>query len=189
MAVSDGPRFRAAAASDAPAIAALHTDSWQRHYRGAFSDAFLDGGVTEYQLTRWAKRLGEPDPRARTIVAELGGEVVGFAHTRLDDHPTWGALLDNLHVAYGFKGQRIGSGLLVRTGQAVLDSAPGSGLYLWVLGQNTAAQAFYQARGGRCVERALVTAPEGDTSRLNGRPETLRYAWPDAATLTAGATR
>jgi hypothetical protein len=36
-------RIRVADSSDAPAIAALHAESWRRHYRGAYSDAFLDG--------------------------------------------------------------------------------------------------------------------------------------------------
>ena len=35
-------KYRAAGPDDAPAIATLHADSWRRHYRGAFADAFLD---------------------------------------------------------------------------------------------------------------------------------------------------
>jgi hypothetical protein len=35
-------RFRAACPGDTHAIAALHADSWQRHYRSALPDAFLD---------------------------------------------------------------------------------------------------------------------------------------------------
>ena len=31
----------------------LHADSWRRHYRGAFSDAFLDGDVAGYLLAEW----------------------------------------------------------------------------------------------------------------------------------------
>jgi predicted N-acetyltransferase YhbS len=184
---SGAPLFRAARAGDAHAIAALHADSWQRHYRGAYSDAFLDGDVNEYQRAKWATRLSEPDPRARTIVAELGGEIVGFAHLQLDDHPAWGSLLDNLHVTYGLKGQRIGTRLLALTGQAVLDSSPASGLYLWVLGQNSAAQAFYEARGGRCVEHAQAGPPDDDPTRLSGRPEILRYAWADPSELAGRA--
>jgi len=41
--------FRPARASDSEAIAALHADSWRRHYRGAYSDAFLDGDVAGAQ--------------------------------------------------------------------------------------------------------------------------------------------
>jgi hypothetical protein len=42
---ADDLRFRAAGAGDASAVAGLHGDSWRRHYRGAFSDAFLDRDV------------------------------------------------------------------------------------------------------------------------------------------------
>ena len=62
-------------------------------------------------------------------------------------------------------------------------AAPASGLYLWVLEQNVKAQAFYEALGGRRTERAEVTAPGGDSARLNGSPTKLRYAWPDPAIL------
>ena len=93
--------FRSAEAGDAAAMARLHADSWRRHYRGAFSDGFLDGDVAGYQLARWTERLSASDPRARTIVAELGGEVAGLAHTQLGESADWGALLDNLHVSHG----------------------------------------------------------------------------------------
>jgi len=59
-----GLQFRAAAPGDAKAVAALHADSWQRHYRGAFSDAFLDHDVAGYLLPLWTERLARPDPRA-----------------------------------------------------------------------------------------------------------------------------
>ena len=82
-----GLRFRAAGPGDANAIAGLHADSWQRHYRGAFSDAFLDNDVAGYLLPLWTERLARPDSRARTILAEIGGAVVGVAHTLLGEHP------------------------------------------------------------------------------------------------------
>ncbi len=60
-------------------------------------------------------------------------------------------------------------------------------MYLWVLEQNADARAFYEARGGKCVERALVPPPGGIASRLIGTPFGLRYAWADpAAALSAG---
>ena len=42
---SSAPVSRACDKRDIEAIAALHTDSWRRHYRGAYSDAFLDGDI------------------------------------------------------------------------------------------------------------------------------------------------
>jgi ribosomal protein S18 acetylase RimI-like enzyme len=181
-------RFRTAGQGDAQAVAALHTDSWQRHYRGAYSDAFLDGEVRGFLLDLWAKRLAAPGPGDRTILAELdeaGGGVtlVGIAHTVFDNNPTWGALLDNLHVSYGRKRRGVGTRLLSLTAQAVLAERPGSGLYLWVLEQNAGGRAFYDARGGTCVESRAVMAPGGEAARLNGKPSGLRYTWPDPAKL------
>ena len=60
------------------------------------------------------------------------------------------------------------------------------GLYLWVLEQNTAAQAFYVAHGGSPVERAYVGEPGGVPGRLHGCPAKLRMAW---ATRTTCAKR
>jgi GNAT superfamily N-acetyltransferase len=171
--------FRMACPDDAHAVAGLHADSWRRHYRGAYSDAFLDGDVGGYLLTVWTDRLGTPRPRARTILAEHDGQVVGLAHTLLDNDPAWGALLDNLHVAHGLKRCGIGTRLLTLTRRSVRDWSPSSGLYLWVLEQNSAARAFYAAQGGICVERADVPPPGGDPARLAGRPMCLRYAWQD----------
>jgi ribosomal protein S18 acetylase RimI-like enzyme len=173
-------RYRRASLGDADAIAALHADSWRRNYRGAFSDAFLDGDVVSDRLHVWRERLSRPQPTDRTVVAEDAGAVVGFAHTVLDDDPTWGALLDNLHVTHERRGHGIGSGLLAVTAAIVVEDRPSSGLYLWVLEQNEAAQAFYEARGGTCAGRQPSEPPGGGTAIV------LRYAWPDPSTLLAG---
>jgi GNAT superfamily N-acetyltransferase len=177
----DDLRFRLAVRSDAPAVAALHADSWRRHYRGAYSDDFLDGEVQSERTAVWSERLGERDGTTHTIVAEDGDGLVGFVHTVFDHDPRWGALIDNLHVVYAEKRRGIGSRLMTLTAQPVLDR--GTGLYLWVLEQNADARAFYEARGGRCVERALVPPPGGMANRLEGTPFGLRYAWPDPAAL------
>jgi GNAT superfamily N-acetyltransferase len=176
------PQLRRARCADAEAVANLHADSWRRHYRGALSDSFLDGDVGADRLAVWTDRLREPDPRRCTILAE-DGSLVGFANTFLDHDATWGSLLDNLHVADGHKRRGIGSRLLALTAEAVLERAERTGLYLWVLEQNHDGQAFYEARGGRCVGQALAEPPGGIASRLTGSPVKLRYAWPKPAVL------
>ena len=177
--------YRRATARDIEAIAGLHADSWRRHYRGAYTDAFLDDEAATFLGDMWSGRFAAPDPGTRTILAERDGRVVGLAHTVLGRHPTWGALLDNLHVSYDLKRQGVGTRLLALTARAVLDAAPASGLYLWVLEQNAAARAFYEARGGSCVEHRPAGAPGGDVTRLNGRPVGLRMAWRDPSRLLA----
>ena len=183
----DDVRFRPACATDAQAVATLHAASWRRHYRGAYSDAFLDGDVVQDRLAVWAERLGSPLPEACTFIAERDGVAVGFAHGILGEDPTWGALLDNLHVADGLKRRGVGTRLLTLVAQVVAERTPSSGLYLWVLEQNTDAQAFYAARGGICVGKEFAVPPGGDPRRLNGAPMKLRYAWLFPSKLLASA--
>lgn len=174
-------RYREADAADAAGIAALHADSWRRHYRGALSDAFLDGDVVTDRLAVWTERLRQPDPGSMTVLAEdHDGALVGFAHVIFDDDPTWGALLDNLHVARGQQRRGIGSRLLERTAAAVH-----TGLYLWVLEQNVAAQDFYEANKGEWVETEALPDPEGVPGRLNGAPNRMRYVWRVPSVLRA----
>jgi ribosomal protein S18 acetylase RimI-like enzyme len=176
--------YRPATPLDVGAVAGLHADSWRRHYRGAFSDAFLDGDVLADRLAVWTDRLGHrPDPASgeppgsQTVVAEDDGVVIGFAHTLFDHDPTWGALLDNLHVSHDRQRSGVGRVLMSRSAAAVGDREPSTGLYLWVLEQNTAAQGFYRALGGHCVERGLASPPGG------GSPARYRFAWPHPAVL------
>ena len=170
-------RYREATAEDADAIAQLHADSWRRSYRGAFRDAFLDGPVVGERRTVWAERLTRPEAATYTVVAEQDDVVVGFAHTVFDDDPTWGALVDNLHVVHGLKRRGVGRHLMAASARAVAGRAHRTGLYLWVLQQNTAAQAFYDAIGGRRVGEGVSEPPGGGTA------PTFRYAWPDPAAL------
>jgi ribosomal protein S18 acetylase RimI-like enzyme len=177
-------RYRAATASDTEAVAGLHADSWQRTYRGAYADSFLDGDVMADRLSVWAERLAQPRSDSITIVAEADEEpagepaVLGFAHTFLDHDPVWGALLDNLHVSHGRARGGIGTRLMSETARELLRRDPGSDLYLWVLEQNTSGQAFYDARGGTCVGRERRGPFPGGGTAMG-----LRYAWPDPADL------
>jgi GNAT superfamily N-acetyltransferase len=178
-------QFRIAGPDDAAAVASLHADSWRIHYRGAYSDAFLDGDVFIDRAAIWRDRLRKSDPSRRTILAE-DGRVVGFANTVFEDSPTWGALLDNLHVARSYQRRGIGARLVALTAEAVLERPRRSGLYVWVLEQNREAQSFYEACGARRVGRDLVAPPGGIASRLTGSPAKLRYAWTEPAVLLGG---
>lgn len=175
--------LRAASAADAHAVAALHADSWRRHYRGAFADAFLDGDVVADRLAAWSDRLGSARPDQLTIVAEADGALAGFVHVVLDHDARWGSFVDNLHVTNALRRGGIGSALLTGAARAAAEHGTTGGLYLWVLEQNTAAQAFYVAHGGSPVERAHAGEPGGVPGRLNGRPAKLRMAWPHARDL------
>ena len=161
----------------ADSIAALHAESWRRHYRGAYLDTYLDGDIITERQEVWRGRLGEPRKGQLTVVAHRGDELVGFAHTIVDDRQ-WGSLLENLHVTSGLKRGGIGSRLLSETAQRLLRLQSSGSLHLWVLDQNTAAQAFYEARGGSRVETQLRGPFPG-----GGRSLGHRYHWPDPSRL------
>jgi ribosomal protein S18 acetylase RimI-like enzyme len=169
---------RAAAVRDVDAIAALHADSWRRNYRGAYRDAYLDGDVVSERLAVWRDRLTQPATTFRTIVAARDGAFAGFAHVILDDDPTWGALLENLHVVHELKRDGIGTRLMAAAARAVLEATPGAGLCLWVLDQNASAQAFYAARGGVDVGTEIRGPfPGGGTALAH------RIVWRDPSAL------
>jgi ribosomal protein S18 acetylase RimI-like enzyme len=174
--------FRAAGPDDADAVARLHADSWRRHYRGAYADSFLDSDVVADRVSVWTSRLAVPANSA-TVLAEDGTRLVGFVHAIFDADDRWGSLIDNLHVVHDRKRSGIGRALLTRAAEAVVERATGDSMYLWVLEQNSAAQGFYQATGGTCVEKATVPPPGGVPGRLNGAPNCLRFAWPHAAAV------
>jgi ribosomal protein S18 acetylase RimI-like enzyme len=162
----------------ADAIAHLHAESWRRHYRGAYLDAYLDGDVVAERRDVWQSRLADSPEGQFTVVATSDDEILGFAHTILDEDRRWGSLLENLHVRNELKRSGIGSCLLSETALRLLRVRPGGSLHLWVLDQNTAAQAFYRARGGRRVETELRGPFPGGGHALGHR-----YYWPDATQL------
>jgi ribosomal protein S18 acetylase RimI-like enzyme len=178
----DNVTTRRAEPEDANLVARLHADSWRRHYRGAYSDAFLDDDVETDRLKVWTERLTTQDGKTATFMAEDDGTFCGFIHLVFDNDPVWGSLVDNLHVVWTRKGGGIGSRLMAEAANAVLGRGNG-GLYLWVLEQNEAGQAFYRSRGGVCTGRRLVTSPGGVPGRLNGAPLAFRFAWEDPAAL------
>jgi GNAT superfamily N-acetyltransferase len=169
-------------------MALLHADSWRRHYRGAYSDAFLDGDVVADRRSVWSSRLSAPSGSA-TVVAEDDTGLAGFVHVVFDEDGRWGSLVDNLHVTQHRRRTGLGTALLSRAAAAVTERARGNAMYLWVLEQNTAAQEFYRALGGACAEKAPVSPPGGVAHRLAGSPAKLRFTWPDASLLARTGRR
>lgn len=175
--MSDGPTIRDAKAQDAPAIAGLHADSWRRHYRGAYADAYLDGDLDHDRLAVWAVRLERQNPDSVTLLAESQGVVVGFAHAVIDHDPQWGSLIENLHVRHDRHRSGIGRRLLAESATKVREKSRLEPMHLWVLQQNVRAQAFYRAMGGICVESAACPPPGNVPERLHGSPSRLRFVW------------
>jgi hypothetical protein len=72
---------------------------------------------------------------------------------------------------------------MARAATFVHERRPTSGLYLWVLEQNSAAQRFYRAIGGTPADAEPVRPVNGVPGRLNGTPVGIRYVWPDPEEL------
>lgn len=165
--------YRTAHSQDAKAIASLHAQSWQRHYRGIWSDAFLDGAVTENRQWVWQKRLQTPADNQHIIVAEQAGQIVGFVCVFAHENEKFGALLDNLHVSGELKGQGIGKELMRRAAAWVYEQGANTPMYLWVLVKNEGARRFYDHLGGDNYEMLSVQNPDSSFSNC------YRYVWWD----------
>jgi ribosomal protein S18 acetylase RimI-like enzyme len=171
-------QFFEATDRDADSIGLLHADSWRRHYRGAYLDSYLDGDVATDRQEVWQGRLAGSTEGQFTVVARHEDDVVGFAHTVLDEDPDWGSLLENLHVRNDMKRSGIGSRLLAETAKRLIPLRPATSLHLWVLDQNVAAQAFYKARGGVRIETQRRGPFPGGGHALGHR-----YHWADPRRL------
>lgn len=171
--------IRPIVATDAAAVADLHTTSWRSAYRGMLRDEYLDGDIATERRVVWATRLGTPVAANYGYIAESEGGPVGFVYLLGDADATWGTLIDNLHVLPGLKGQGIGRRLLEAAARETRHRRPDERVHLFVYEENHPARRFYASVGGREVERGTVDAPGG------GSQIHWRVAWDDAAHLLA----
>ena len=143
---------RPATPDDARAIAAVHVRSWQSGYRGIIRDDVLDAITVDDRAAMWRGYLTDPDNEIRTLVAEDGGEVVGFvsfvAASRDDDAAPGVAEIPALYVDPAR--WRNGAGrALVDAALARLQAGGAAEVTLWVLEDNDRGRAFYAACGFR----------------------------------------
>ncbi len=133
---------------DLKSIAGLHARSWQKFYRGALSDTYLNEKVHEDRLNVWAKRLTTPSVNQKVFVAKSNGTLVGFICIFKSHDPKWGALIDNLHIDPNWQRKGLGAQLMKMAFKWVADQNPTSKFYLWVLADNQRAISFYKTCGG-----------------------------------------
>ena len=142
---------RAAIVADAPAIAAIGSVGFPAVHNDivgpTFSAAVVEQTYSIAALTECITRCGRDDD-AEFLVAEEGGEVLGYLHYDCDGvEPE----LHRIYVDLDHKGAGIGSALM-RELHARL--RPGSSYVLLVVEENTEARAFYE-RYGLIVERRV----------------------------------
>ncbi|MTB51814.1 GNAT family N-acetyltransferase [Lewinella sp. W8] len=164
--------FRPGKQEDAAVIAEIHCRSWQLHYRGDFTDDYLDREAPSERLLVWKDRLARDNPRMLLELALIDGEVVGFSCVFLDHHESFGHLLDNLHVRPGFYGEGIGKQLLLRSMSSVSKARGAKApFYLWVLESNEQAIGFYDRLRGRRGITETHHFPGGNTVQA------ISYHW------------
>jgi GNAT superfamily N-acetyltransferase len=174
---------RPIATTDAEIVAGLHAASWRDSYRGMLRDAYLDSDVVADRRAVWKQRLISPDPAHFGFIAERDRIPVGFVFLKGLFDPTWGTLLDNIHVLPNLKGQGIGRLLIDVAARETQRRHGDAGVYLWVFEQNAPARRFYSLLGGKEVERVIIEPPGGGTV-----PE-WRVTWDSAVSLQNRAAR
>ena len=180
---------RDAQAADAEAIARVHVDSWRTTYKGIIPQSYLDGLNYEMRANYWRYHLGEYDVRSdlipewAVVLAEEEDLVVGFAAggTERTGHATYTAELGAIYLLQPFQRQGIGR-RLVETMAGRLAGQGHSAMLVRVLAKNP-ARGFYEALGGRLVDRQTITV-------AGARLEQLAYGWDDLLLLARrGAVR
>ena len=146
-----GPIVRRATAADADAIGRVQVETWRAAYRGLLPDAIVDGFDLEERQRMWRDGLSRPRrPGSETVVAEVGGAVVGFASVgewRAEGEPEAGVgelfaiYLDRAHWGTG-----VGRALIERAEESLRRSGFVEAR-LWVLEGNERAERFYRAAG------------------------------------------
>lgn len=159
-------RIRPARADDAEAIGRAHSEGWGAAYRGIMSDEAVDAFVhAGDHTTRWSERMEERSDGRVIWVAELDGEVVGFAQTGPSRQPDAGPQDAELYCTYLGAGA-IGSGIGRRLLGHAVDDLSGRGFgcaRLWVLEANSRARRFYEAAGWHADGAARVDPGDGCT--------------------------
>jgi GNAT superfamily N-acetyltransferase len=155
-------KIRLATGGDALAIEAIRVRGWRTAYRHVFPPAELD--AMPIDESRWRPRLETPPAGWTTLVAQDGGDVIGFASVGPSrDEPGLGELyalyVDPEHWSTG-----AGRALIAEAEARLL--ADYVEATLWVLDDNPRACRFYERAGWapdgstKAEERWGVRAPE-----------------------------
>lgn len=163
-----GVTTRPATLDDAPGIAAAHMRGWQVAYQGIVPDDFLDAIVLSERTERWQTNLEEtelPDgtPSPSNYVAEVGGEVVGFACVGVFRKQADNARAGELWAMYVHP-DHWGTGAGYALMQATMDQFTRDAIetaYLWVLEDNAQARRFYERQGWSADDETVTEAIGG----------------------------
>lgn len=157
--------IRLATTRDVGDLATLHVKTWQAAYRGHMPDAYLDGLDPANRVAMWSRIIEQSE--TLVLVATADETLVGFCTllpSRDDDASAAVAEIGAIYVDPNVWRSGIGSSLM----SAAIDAARERGfaeVTLWVLASNTAAHAFYEARGFRADGHTKIEERQGFSLR------------------------
>ncbi|MEM4990199.1 GNAT family N-acetyltransferase [Collimonas sp. H4R21] len=144
--------IRRATVADAPVIAAVRIDSWRATYRGIIPDDYLDGMKVEDSTAIWSRILSATSSAANVFVAEVDGEVLGFAAgmTLKEAKLGYDSELTAIYLEPSVQRAGIGRRLVAHVA-ATLASAGANNMLVWVLAENRQARQFYEMLGAELL--------------------------------------
>ena len=155
--------IRIAEMRDAAAIAHVHVHSWMTTYAGIVPQDYLDSMDVAERTSLWQDWLTRD---ISVYVAELAGEVVGFAAggTIREPKQPYDSELYTLYLLREVQARGIGKALL----RAVASSLTQKGhqaMLTWVLKQNPAVR-FYEKLGAQCLTTKQIEIGSVQLSEL-----------------------
>ncbi len=163
--------IRPARPDDVPAIVALVREL------ATYERAAHEARAGEEEI---GDALFGPQPKVFAHVAELDGEVVGFA-VWFPNFSTWlgrhGIYLEDLFVRPAARGRGLGRALLAELARIATERGYGR-LEWWVLDWNTAAHGFYRTLGAAPMDEWTVWRLSGEALAALGRSAQRRAEQP-----------
>ena len=162
---------RPAVAGDADAIGRVQVETWRAAYRGLMPDAAIASFDLEGRQRMWREGLArEPRPGSATFVAELEGEVVGFAslgRSRDEEAENEGELYA-IYLLPSCWDRGIGRALIERAEESMRAYGFERAI-LWVMEGNERGERFYRAAGWERDGRKVETFQGAEVAELRYR--------------------
>ncbi len=147
----EGILIRPMTLADCDRVAEIRIGGWQSAYKGLMPQSYLDALDVAQDAERRRAHFSQADGTVVNLVAERGGEIVGWAchgPYRDGEARTEDAELYALYVDPGRYGDGIGHALLQESVRRCT-TAGHARMLLWVLEHNTRARRFYERAGFR----------------------------------------
>lgn len=160
-------RVRKGTQRDAAVLTDLFRQSWELAYRGVIPHLHLESIIRRRDKAWWQSAASGT---SGLLVLEVSGKVVGYVtFGRTRGRSKYQGEIYELYLAPNYQGLGFGE-YLFEAARHALDQRSLSGLIVWALEDNEAAQAFYWRRGGRPTART--------TDRVGGvKLAKISYTW------------